>query len=111
METIEKVKEYLNKNSKAVFVIMLVLIVLSVLFSIYQGLTHKTEQFKIQDLKKDAVEGFDNEIGVFESSKRKYDLLKEKDRQIETLLNKEQLTKEDSITIQTIINEIKNLQQ
>lgn len=90
----EKVADYLNKHSKPVFIIMLVLIAISIAISIYMSLNRKYQDFKPSEVKTNFQNSTGQEIQQFNKLLDDYDKMKEKEAKVDKTI--EELEKEYS---------------
>lgn len=107
MKKKDEVKEYLNKNSKRVFIVMLILLGISVVIAMYKGMTRESVDFKAGDIMKETNGNFNSDVRTLEYSVQRYSTLKDKERELDLLLDKDTLSVADTLKLKKLLDEIK----
>lgn len=104
------IKGYLNGHSKIVFKIMVCLLVISIIFYIVRFTTRKKVAMSIPQVYDNVKENLDNSFDINHIEYEKFTKYKSIEKEIDFLLEKEILTKEDSARIKELYKEIKTIQ-
>lgn len=107
MKKKDEVKEYLNRNSKRVFIVMLIFLGISVMIAMYKGMTREPVDFKASDLMKETNGSFNSDVRTLEHSVQRYSILKDKERELDLLLDKDTLSVADTLKLKKLLDEIK----
>ncbi len=106
----DKAKGYLNGHSKIVFKIMVGLLVISIICYIVRFTTREKVEISIPQVYDNVKQGVDNSFDLDHIEYEKFTKYKELEKEIDLLLEKEILTKEDSLRIKELYKEIKTIQ-
>ena len=85
IEKKKEVENYLNRNSKPIFIIMIVLIALSILLSIFLSLTRKPREFEPERTSLQ-LPNVQSEIQKFNALHSQYKNLREEEERIDSLI-------------------------
>lgn len=88
IEQKQKMSEYMNKHSRLIFIIMLILIGISVGISVYTSLTRKRVEFKPTEVKTSIENSTGQEIGKFNKLMDEYNSLKSKEKRVDSLIDR-----------------------
>jgi predicted Holliday junction resolvase-like endonuclease len=100
IEQKQKMSEYMNKHSRLIFIIMLVLIGISVGISVYTSLTRKRVEFKPREVKTKIENSTGQEIGKFNKLVDEYNSLKSKEKRVDSLIEKIEKKKSETYNME-----------
>lgn len=96
----EKMADYLNKHSRQVFVIMLILIAISIAISIYMSLNRKYQDFRPSEVKTNFQNSTGQEIQQFNNLKNDYNRLKAKEKRVDSLIDRIEKKKSETYNLE-----------
>lgn len=103
----KRLGERINKHSKRVFILMGLLIIGSIIITVIKSITREKKEFKIETITNEASNDISNDFNQLGRSYNKYQRLKNLDDRLNFLLEKEDLSKSDSIELIRLYEQLK----
>lgn len=94
----------LNQNSMRVFIVMLILIVISISIALFKGLTREKKEFKIESISNQTTQDFYNDMQQIGNTYSNYMYMKNLSDEMDSLLEKEELSAMDSLRLVELYN-------
>ena len=105
----KEIGDKLNKNSRNIFISMIILIAISTVIAVYKGMTREKIEFKIESITKSTSNEISNDFQQIGKSYSNYQDLRDLDNKLNYLLEKEVLSSSDSIEIIRLYEQLKTI--